>query len=478
MTLPFDNSYAQLPERFYEKQNPANPPDPQLLRINTGLAKELGLDRTWLEGPNGLALFSGNGVPAEATPLAQAYSGHQYGNFSPILGDGRALLLGEILTPKGKRFDLQLKGSGRTPFSRGGDGKSALGPVLREYLVSEAMHAMGIPSTRALAAVSSGENVFRQDGMVPGGIFTRIAASHIRVGTFQYFLARKDDEALMLLADHVIARHYPVARSYIGLLDAAISAQAGLIAQWMSVGFIHGVMNTDNCAISGETIDFGPCAFMDDFHPERVFSSIDRNGRYAWGNQPVMAHWNLTRFAETLLPLIDPNEEKAVARAEESLKKFAPQFQEHYLSRFRAKLALPSDSDAGFVDNTLDLLASQKLDFTLFFRQLTLVAAGGSDAKLLALASDKEPFKIWFKTWQSLAKPETHLSEMKHANPIRIPRNHRIEEAIQAAYKDDFTLFNHLAGAWIIPFEENDDLADLETPPLPEEMVEKTFCGT
>ena len=478
MTLPFDNSYAQLPERFYEKQNPANAPDPQLLRVNTALAKELGLDPTWLEGPNGLALFSGNGVPAGATPLAQAYSGHQYGNFSPMLGDGRALLLGEILTPKGKRFDLQLKGSGRTPFSRGGDGKSALGPVLREYLVSEAMHAMGIPSTRALAAVSSGENVFRQDGMVPGGIFTRIAASHIRVGTFQYFLARKDDEALMLLADHVIARHYPEADSYIGLLDAVISAQAGLIAQWMSVGFIHGVMNTDNCAISGETIDFGPCAFMDDFHPERVFSSIDRNGRYAWGNQPVIAHWNLTRFAETLLPLIDPNEEKAVASAEESLKKFASQFQKHYLSRFRAKLALPSDSDAEFIDNTLDLLASQKLDFTIFFRQLTLVAAGGSDEKLLALASDKEPLKIWFKKWQSLAEPETHLSEMKHANPIRIPRNHRIEEAIQAAYKDDFTLFHRLAGAWITPFEENDDLADLETPPLPKEVVEKTFCGT
>ena len=478
MKIPFDNSYARLPERFYEKQNPASVPDPQLLRLNHSLAKELGLNPHWLEGPNGLALFSGNGVPAEASLLAQAYSGHQFGNFSPQLGDGRALLIGELIDSSGARRDLQLKGSGRTPFSRGGDGKSALGPVLREYLVSEAMHALGIPSTRALAAVSTGEAVYRQEGSVPGGIFTRVASSHIRVGTFQYFAARQDTEAIRILADYTIERHYPEASSYLDLLDAIISAQASLISKWMSVGFIHGVMNTDNCAISGETIDFGPCAFIDKFHPNCVFSSIDRNARYAWGNQPSMAHWNLTRFAETLLPLIDSDQDAAIKLAETSLKKFAPQFQEHYLHRFREKLALPSDSDPKLVDETLDLLATQEIDFTIFFRQLTQVASGTDPAELASLFKDQSPFLLWFKKWQTLAKPAELLGQMRQANPIRIPRNHRVEQAIQAAYKDDFSLFNRLAEAWVTPFEENNQLSELEAAPTPEEVVQETFCGT
>lgn len=478
MTIPFDNSYSRLPERFFEKQNPASVPDPQLLRINHSLAKDLRLDPEWLEGPNGLALFSGNGVPAEATPLAQAYSGHQFGNFSPQLGDGRALLLGELIDSSGNRRDLQLKGSGRTPFSRGGDGKSALGPVLREYLVSEAMHAMGIPSTRALAAVSTGEAVYRQEGPVPGGVFTRVAASHIRVGTFQYFAARQDTEGVEILADYVIKRHYPLASSALELLDAAISAQASLIAHWMSVGFIHGVMNTDNCAISGETIDFGPCAFMDKFHPQCVFSSIDRNARYAWGNQPSIAHWNLTRFAETLLPLIDSDQNTAIKLAEESLHKFAPQFQEHYLARFREKLALPADSDPKFVDATLDLLATQQIDFTLFFRRLTQVADGATPAELTTLFEDPAPFQTWLGQWREHSKPSELLAQMRGVNPIRIPRNHRVEQAIQAAYQDDFSLFNRLAEAWLKPFEEDASLRDLEAAPLPDEVVQETFCGT
>jgi len=474
VTLPFDNSYSRLPERFYKKQNPASVPDPRLLRLNRPLALELGLDPDFLEGPDGLALFSGNGVPAEASPLAQAYSGHQFGNFSPQLGDGRALLLGEVIDPSGQRRDLQLKGSGRTPFSRGGDGKSALGPVLREYLVSEAMHALGIPSTRALAAVSTGEAVYRQEGPVPGGVFTRIASSHLRVGTFQYFFARQDHEAVKILSDYVISRHFPTADSYLALLDSAIAAQASLIAQWMSVGFIHGVMNTDNCAISGETIDFGPCAFMDEFHPERVFSSIDRGGRYAWRNQPAMAHWNLTRFAETLLPLIDQEEKTAIEKAEASLGTFAPQFQTRYLARFREKLALVEDADPPIIDRTLDLLATEKLDFTRFFRELTLAAAGENRS----FFNSGEPLRAWFANWQKTPRPDDHLAKMRLANPIRIPRNHRVEQAIAAAYEDDFAPFHRLADASLRPFEEDESFHDLEAPPLPHEIVQETFCGT
>ena len=337
MNILFDNTYAQLPERFFAKQKPARVPEPKLIRLNLGLAAKLSIDTDWLKSADGLAMLAGNAMPHGAEPIAQAYAGHQFGGFVPQLGDGRALLLGEVIDTEGVRYDLQLKGSGRTPFSRGGDGKSALGPVIREYIVSEAMAALGVPTTRALAAVATGESVLRQEGLLQGGVFTRVAASHIRVGTFQYFRARNDVDALRLLADHVIARHYPDAAEapnpYVALLESVATAQADLIAQWMSLGFIHGVMNTDNTAISGETIDYGPCAFMDAFHPQCVFSSIDSGGRYAWGNQPDIGLWNVTRFAETLLPLLseDPGEATRIAQA--ALSRYPERFGRQYIVR-------------------------------------------------------------------------------------------------------------------------------------------------
>jgi uncharacterized protein YdiU (UPF0061 family) len=346
MGIPFDNTYAQLPERFFSRQQPTPAPEPNLIRTNLALAAEIGIAPAWISSPAALATFSGNEIPNGAEPIAQAYAGHQFGGFVPQLGDGRAILLGEVIDIHGKRRDIQLKGSGRTVFSRGGDGKSALGPVLREYLVSEAMHALGVPTTRALAAVYTGEIVEREEP-APGGIFTRVAASHIRVGTFQYFAARQDTEAIRILTDHCIARHYPEAADAdnpaVAFLENVIRAQASLIAKWLPLGFIHGVMNTDNCAVSGETIDYGPCAFIDTFHPDKVFSFIDQNGRYAWGNQPTIAHWNLTRLAETLLPVIDPSPERAKELANSALETFIHHFQSAYLDQFR-KSAWPSSN--------------------------------------------------------------------------------------------------------------------------------------
>ncbi len=340
MEIPFDNTYVKLPERFYSRQIPAQVPEPRLLRKNDALAAELGLDPEWTD-------FSGNKIPEGAEPISQAYAGHQFGGFSPQLGDGRAILLGEIIDQNGKRRDIQLKGSGRTAFSRGGDGKSALGPVLREYIVSEAMHRLGVPTTRALAAVSTGEIVARKEP-TPGGVFTRVAASHIRVGTFQYFAAREDTEAVKILTHHCIERHYPEAlgaeNPALSFLEHVVEAQAHLVAKWLPLGFIHGVMNTDNCAVSGETIDYGPCAFMDNFHPDCVFSFIDRNARYAWGAQPNIAHWNLTRLAETLLPILDPSVEKAKELAQEALGKFVEAFQTQYLENFLDKLGIEAGS--------------------------------------------------------------------------------------------------------------------------------------
>jgi len=473
--MSFDNTYAQLPGRFYFKQDAAQVPDPKIIRINTSLAKQLSLDPDELKSDDGLAFLSGNATPEGADPLAQAYAGHQFGNFSPQLGDGRALLIGELLDRSERRFDLQLKGSGPTPFSRNGDGKSALGPVLREYIVSEAMNALGVPTTRALAAVVTGESVHRQNGSEPGGVFTRIAASHIRVGTFQYFYSRNDEEALRILTDYTIQRHYPQASDPLGLLRAAIAAQASLVAQWMSFGFIHGVMNTDNCAISGETIDFGPCAFMDNFHPRCVFSSIDRNARYAWGNQASIAHWNLMRFAETLLPLIDSNTEKAIALAETELRTFGDLFQNHYEACFSQKLGLPVSQSREKIDHCLKLLAEQEVDFTLFFRRLTQVAHGESNQVLVELFPDKTSFNDWFEEWNQAAHD---TSKMSKANPVLIPRNHRVEQAIQSAYRGDFAPFHRLVDALKKPFCDEAKYSDLETPPLPEEIVHETFCGT
>ena len=482
MNIPFDNTYAKLPERFFAKQAPARVPEAKLIRFNRELAAKLSIDADWLESADGIAVLVGNALPEGAEPIAQAYAGHQFGGFSPQLGDGRAILLGEVISTDGARYDLQLKGSGRTPFSRGGDGKSALGPVLREYIVSEAMAALGVPTTRALAAVTTGERVMRQEGPLLGAVFTRVAASHIRIGTFQYFLARNDIEALRLLADHAIARHYSAAAEatnpYVTLLESVAAAQADLVAQWMSLGFIHGVMNTDNTAISGETIDYGPCAFMDAFHSQCVFSSIDSGARYAWGNQSDIGLWNLTRFAETLLPLLSEDPSNATKIAKAILSGYPERFGDQYIARFRAKFGLPREAPVGLIQECLDLLATQAVDFTLFFRQLTRVADGEDSQALVAMFCSSAPFEKWFAKWRCEADTATHLADMRAANPILIPRNHRVGQAIQSAYAGDFAQFHRLVDALAAPYADQVEYADLETPPRPEEIVHETFCGT
>jgi uncharacterized protein YdiU (UPF0061 family) len=482
MLIHFDNSYARLPERFFARQAPARVPTAALICLNRGLAAHLSIDADWLTSADGVAMLAGNAMPEGAEPIAQAYAGHQFGGFSPRLGDGRALLLGEVIDADGARRDLQLKGSGRTPFSRGGDGKSALGPVIREYIVSEAMAALGVPTTRALAAVTTGERVMRQEGPVQGGVFTRVAASHIRVGTFQYFLSRNDIEGLRLLAAHATARHYPDAADapspHLALLEAVVAAQADLIAHWMSLGFIHGVMNTDNTAISGETIDYGPCAFMDAFHPQCVFSSIDSGGRYAWGNQPDIGLWNVTRFAETLLPLLAEDSSAAIAIAEAALSAYPERFGAQYIARFRAKLGLPPEAPVELIQECLDLLDAHGVDFTLFFRHLTRAAGGEEPDTLVSMFDGSEPFGKWFTRWRREASPATHLAGMRAANPVLIPRNHRVEQAIQGAYRGDLAPFHRLVEALAAPYADQPAYADLEAPPRPDEVVHQTFCGT
>ncbi len=479
--FPFQNSYSKLPESFYWKQNPTPVANPRLIAANESLAHELGIETNWLQSPEAAEVFAGNTVPDGAEPLAQAYAGHQFGGFSPQLGDGRALLLGEVASAKGRR-DIQLKGSGPTPFSRRGDGRSALGPVLREYLLSEAMHALGVPTTRALAAVVTGDTVYRQEGEVAGGVFTRVAASHLRVGTFQYFYAKGDHDSLRTLADYAIERHYPDAATaenpYQALLAAVIEAQAKLIAQWMSLGFIHGVMNTDNCAISGETIDYGPCAFMEGFHPHCVFSSIDRNSRYAWGNQAAMGLWNLSRFAETLLELLDSDSEKAKLIAETELENYHQQFANEYQARFCAKLGLPLQTGSDFVRVTLETLAEHFVDFTLFFRLLTRFAESGDNAALLALFRDQQAGQDWLKLWQTTVHDQPDATTMQAVNPVRIPRNHQVEAVIQAGYQGDFTPFQRLHAALSAPYEESEEHVPYEAKASPEQMVHETFCGT
>ena len=487
MTIPFDNSYARLPDRFYSRVMPATVKAPRHIRINAPLASQLHIDPAWLGSAEGLGMLCGNAIVPGSEPLAQAYAGHQFGGFVPQLGDGRAILLGEVIDTENRRRDIQLKGSGRTAFSRGGDGKAALGPALREYLVSEAMHALGVPTTRALGVVSTGEEVLRQDGLLAGAVFTRVAGSHLRVGTFQYFAAREDVDALRLLTDYALRRHYPGAveskNPALALLGSVASAQAALIAQWMGLGFIHGVMNTDNSSISGETIDYGPCAFIDAFHPQCVFSAIDRNGRYAWANQPGIAQWNLTRLAEALLPLISTDEDAAVHQAKTSLEAFLPQFGRHYHRVFGDKLGLNSEPQAGereraFIQTTLDLLAAQRVDFTLFFSHLTRHAAGEDTSSLSAMFSDVSALNPWLAAWREVTANHPRLEAMKAANPVLIPRNHRIEQAIQAAYGNDFAPFHRLAEAWQHPFEYRQEYADLQAAPTPHEVVRQTFCGT
>ncbi len=486
MPFHFDNSYARLSDAFHVRTEPTRVRAPAMIRLNRDLADDLGLDVERLESPSGLEVLSGNRVTEGSEPLAMAYSGHQFGGFSPQLGDGRALLLGEVVGKDGVRRDIQLKGSGPTPFSRGGDGRSALGPVLREYIVSEAMAALGVPTTRALAAVATGEPVFRE-ATVPGGVLTRVAKSHIRVGTFQWFSARKDRANLAVLADYVIARHYPEAKlqdnPYRALLDGVIERQAELVAHWMSLGFIHGVMNTDNTNVSGETLDYGPCAFLDHYDPEKKFSSIDHHGRYAFDQQPAMAQWNLYRLAECLLPLIHEESSEAVVVAEASLDRFADLHRSAIRGRFLAKIGLAgsSEEDWPLAESLLSVMAEGKADFTLVFRHLARALASGSDDALTELFDEPGAIAAWLPGWRARIGESDRsraVALMRRTNPVFIPRNHRIEEAIQAGNHGDFEPFHLLADALKRPFADQPEFARYEAAPNPDEVVRATFCGT
>ncbi|PWK62823.1 protein adenylyltransferase SelO [Roseicyclus mahoneyensis] len=477
-SFPFDNSYARLPERFFTRQSPARVTAPRLVAVNRPLAARLGI--TLPEDAAEIArIFAGNALPEGAEPLAQVYAGHQFGGWSPQLGDGRAVLLGEVVSPDGARFDIQLKGAGQTPYSRMGDGRAWLGPVLREYIVSEAMAAMGIPTTRALAAVTTGE-IVQRDGFLPGAVFTRVAASHIRVGTFQYFAARKDIEALQALTGHAIARHYPEAKGPAGLLDAVIGAQARLIAQWMGVGFIHGVMNTDNMAISGETIDYGPCAFMDAYHPDTVFSSIDQFGRYAYANQPQIAVWNLAQLATALLPLI-PDREEGIEVFTAAVNGFSDRFDAAWHKVLTAKLGLTEtqDGDVSLALDLLDAMAENSADFTRTFRALSSADPTRARDEFI----DPTALDPWLVRWRARVAQEDvtgadRIARMQATNPARIPRNHRIEQIIATAVEGDFAPFEGLMEALADPFAEDARLAAYEQAPADGEHVTRTFCGT
>jgi len=483
------NSYARLPERFFAQTDPKPVSAPRLIRFNRFLAEELGLDADQLTSPDGVEMLVGNRFPEGLQAIALAYAGHQFGSFVPQLGDGRALLLGDVVDVHGIRRDIQLKGSGPTRFSRNGDGRAALGPVLREYVVSEAMAALGIPTTRSLAAVLTGDPVYRETRL-PGAVLTRVAASHIRIGTFQYFAARHDTEALKILADYAIQRHFPdlalQERPYHALLKAVVAAQADLVARWMLVGFIHGVMNTDNMAVSGETIDYGPCAFMDAYDPNAVFSSIDRDGRYAYANQPRVATWNLARFAETLLPLMGTAENQAVSEAEEALRSFGASYEAVLQRGFRRKLGLltEAEGDLQLAADFLDVLAGGEADFTLGFRRLgDDLDAGHGTGTARQLFQDPAPFDLWSARWRQriasdAADTATRRAVMHAANPKFIPRNHRIEAMIQAAVGGDFKPFEEILGVVSRPFDEQPDMGRYADPPRPDERVLQTFCGT
>jgi uncharacterized protein YdiU (UPF0061 family) len=486
----FENSYADLPERFYARLDPTPVAAPALVHVNTGLARRLGIDPDALIAPNGVAVLAGNRVPPGSTPIALAYAGHQFGHFVPQLGDGRAILLGEVVDRDGVRRDIQLKGSGPTPFSREGDGRAALGPVLREYLISEAMASLGVPTTRALAVVTTGEPVYRET-LLPGAILTRVAASHIRVGSFQYFAARGDTDAVRQLADYTIARHYPEARGtsagYDALLRSVVARQADLVAQWLLIGFIHGVMNTDNTTVSGETIDYGPCAFLDAYDPATVFSSIDRAGRYAYGNQPAVAQWNLTCFAKTLLPLLAADTDAAIERAQEALAGFRPRFEAAYLQGLRRKIGLATaqDGDAALAQDLLRRMAENSTDFTLTFRRLCDAAAGPQgDAGVRAEFADPGAYDAWASQWrerlsQEPMTPTARRDAMRGVNPAYIPRNHLVEASLQAAIAHrDVGPFEELLIVISRPFEERPGLERFTLPPLPHERVWRTFCGT
>ncbi len=497
----FDNSFARELQGFYVARQPATAPAPRLLFLNAALVEELGLDLSSLDDAAKAALFAGNALPEGAEPLAQAYAGHQFGGFSPQLGDGRALLIGEVIDRAGRRRDIAFKGSGRTPFARGGDGKAAVGPMLREVLVSEGMHALGIPTTRALAVAATGDEVYRER-VLPGAVLTRVAASHIRVGTFELYASRGEVERVRRLAEYTIARHDPALATapqpFLGLLRNVVARQAALIAQWMNVGFIHGVMNTDNMTLSGETIDYGPCAFMEAYNPAAVFSSIDLYGRYAFGNQPDIASWNLARLAETLLPLLSDDTDEAVAMATEVIAAFPAQYRSELLRGQRRKLGLrradadDDDTDTVLAENWLTLLNANQVDFTRGWRRLADVAAG-DEAPLRALFADANALDAWLARWRARCASESvgtsHEREhegsdrakaMRSVNPIIIPRNHRVEEALAAASDHaDLEPFRRLLEALRRPYDDAPELAPYAEPaPSAVTASYQTFCGT
>jgi uncharacterized protein YdiU (UPF0061 family) len=479
--ITFDNSYAQLPANFYTRQALQPVTQPTLIKTNHDLAEQLGVDRTWLLSKEATQVFAGNALLPGADPLATVYAGFQFGNWNPQLGDGRALLLGEVLSNTGQRFDLQLKGSGPTHYSRGGDGRSPLGPVLREYLVSEAMNALGVPTTRALAAVTTGDRVYREQPE-PGGVLTRVASSHIRFGSFQYFSGQQDPESLRRLADYTIDRHYPDLRAserpYLGLLEQVIEQVARLIAKWQSLGFIHGVMNTDNMLITGETIDYGPCAFMDTFKQATVYSAIDQQGRYAYQNQPAIAHWNLMTLAQALLPLLHDNQDAAVEQAKATLQTFPDRFDDHYNAHSAVKLGLtPSKVSRALFAEFLALLETHELDFTNSFSGL----AGRLESNAPLLATDD--WQQWMAQWQTALQDNDDKPAARHrmeqANPYVIPRNHLIEHAIQQAYSEEgLDQFDALLQAVTDPFDPGLARSRFAQEPAHDEIVKRTFCGT
>lgn len=494
MPLRFDNSYARLPERFYEKTLPSPVPAPAWLAVNRPLGALLGLDGSELDSPELLAALAGNRVLEGSEPIALAYAGHQFGGFVPRLGDGRAILLGEVVGADGVRRDVQLKGSGPTPFSRGGDGRAALGPALREFLVSEAMHALGVPTTRALAVVLTGAPVFRE-AVLPGAVLTRVATSHLRVGTFEYFAARGDREALALLVDFALARHYPERRGAdvpaLALFDGVMEAQIRLVSKWLALGFVHGVMNTDNTSISGETLDYGPCAFLDAYHPQRVFSSIDTQGRYAFARQGPIALWNLTRFAETLLPLVDADERRAAEILQGRLETFPARFDEAHLGELRRKLGFSEahDGDLELAQGLLQLLAEERIDYTLAFRRLSQEAhfpegtTPNENGSFRALFSTPERIAPWLERWRARTSlerlsPEERAHRMNAVNPAFIPRNHLVEGALGAAREGNLRPFERLRAVLARPFEDRPEFADLAEPPGEEQWGYRTFCGT
>ena len=487
--INFDNSYSRLPGQFYTRQNPVPVSAPSLIRVNHALAEKLGIDPIWLESEEGIATITGNKIPVGGDPIATVYAGHQFGGWSPQLGDGRAILLGEILDKENQRYDFQLKGSGPTPYSRGGDGRASLGPILREYIVSEAMAAFHIPTTRILAAASTGDHVYRQN-ILPGAILVRIAKSHIRIGTFEFFSSLNDQESLKILADHVIQRHYPDAAEHenpvLAMLDAVIENQAHLIASWQQIGFIHGVMNTDNILLSGETIDYGPCAFMDKYHPETVFSSIDRNGRYAYGNQPTIGRWNLIQLAQVLIPLLNKDPKKATELAQESIIKYISLLTKSYQNGMTLKLGICNaiPDDIKLIKDLLDIMAEDKMDYTLTFRYLSDLAGDDTGKGVGSLVTLSEKFSSWLDRWRKRLVLDAQTSIQRQArmyarNPVFIPRNHLIEEIIQAAVENgDFHPFHQLVDILNHPFEYKSALKKYALAPRPEQVVHETFCGT